>query len=403
MLLHVPTIFVALFLSCALFVTALTFTRPLLGAGDELRLWVRSSWLLLASFIALFSRTFLPEWIAVLFGNGMVITSLYLMTRALHRFVLGQEPPRWHRGVMVAGWTATALVLGLPLSTRTIVISGMIAVQLASMIWLLAAHGWQRETSLRTVTVLLTLTCAALLIRLMNAVLHPEDFTGYFQTSLGNGITYLASFLFPLGAGYGFVLANLERTANRLDALAAHDSMTGCLNRGAFDTLLHHALERARRDAAPASLIVLDLDNFKQINDVHGHPTGDAVLSAFAQALRARLRSADAFGRLGGDEFAVLLVDTDIHRAQAVAEVLRTTAEALEISTPDGDSLRITVSMGVSTATPEQPVSAQTLHAQADKLLYAAKQAGRNRAMRISDTEAAPARESAGHGSLATG
>jgi diguanylate cyclase (GGDEF)-like protein len=245
--------------------------------------------------------------------------------------------------------------------------------------------------------VTLFLTMLALLLRVANAVLHPEDYAGYFQTSLGNGATYLASFLFPLGAGYGFVLANLERTAHRLDALAMHDGMTGCLNRGAFNTLMTNALQRARRDATPASLIVLDLDNFKHINDTHGHPTGDAVLIAFAHSLRERLRAADAFGRLGGDEFAVLLTETDAARALSMAEVLRTTAESLEIPTPEGEHLHITVSIGVATTTPGSLTTVEALHAEADKSLYAAKQGGRNQAVRLGAVPTAPSAVHASH------
>ena len=400
MLLHVPTIFVALFFSFALFVTALTFTRQLLGTGAELRLWVRSVWLLLASFVALFSRTFMPEWFAVLLGNGLVFASLYLMSQALHRFVLAQDAPRWHRSLVVLGWLGTAAVMSMPLPVRTVVISSLIVLQLSPMVWLMLTRGWHAETALRTVGVTLALTMLALLLRVANALLHAEDYAGYFQTSLGNGVTYLASFLFPLGAGYGFVLANLERTTHRLDALATHDSMTGCLNRGAFDTLMGNALQRARRDGHATSLVVLDLDNFKQINDTRGHPVGDAALTAFAHTLRERLRAADAFGRLGGDEFAVLLTDTGAGQALRMAELLRSAAEALEITLPSGERLRITVSIGVATATPESPLTSEALHAEADRSLYAAKRGGRNQAVRLDDGPAQPA---AGTDALATG
>ncbi len=400
MLLHVPTIFVALFFSFALFVAALTLTRPLLGTSAELRLWVRSVWLLLASFAALASRTFMPEWFAVLFGNGLIFASLSLMNTALHRFVLAQDAPRWQRGLTVIGWVGTAAVMTQPLPVRTVVITSLIAAQAAPMVWLMLTRGWHAETALRTVGITLALTMLALLLRVANAAMHPEDYVGYFQTSLGNGVTYLASFLFPLGAGYGFVLANLERTARRLDALAMHDSMTGCLNRGAFDTVMNNTLQHVQRHGAPASLIVLDLDNFKHINDTRGHPAGDAVLTAFAHALRERLRATDAFARLGGDEFAVLLTDTDPTRALSMAEVLRSTAEALEIPTPDGDRLHITVSIGVATATPESLTTVQALHAAADKSLYAAKQGGRNQAVRLGS---GPAQPTVGTGTLVTG
>lgn len=375
MQLHVPTIFAALFSSFTLFVLALSFTRPTMGSGAELRLWVRSTWLLLAAFIALGSRAFLPEWLSVLAGNGLICASLFLMSQALHRFVLGHDAPRWHLALMFAGWAAIALVLGLPLRVRTLVISLFYVAQLLPMVWLIATRAWQAEAPLRTVAVTLGFTVVALLVRVGNALVRPEDFNGFFQTSLGNGLTYLASFLLPLGAGFGFVLANLERTARRLDALAAHDSMTGCLNRGAFDAVMANTLERARRTASPVSLMVLDLDDFKHINDTHGHPAGDAVLSAFAQAVRSRLRAADAFGRLGGDEFGVLLVDTDAAGARHVAETVRAAVESLDIALPGGEPVRVSASLGLATATGHTPLG--QLYAEADRALYAYKQGRR--------------------------
>jgi diguanylate cyclase (GGDEF)-like protein len=378
MSLHVPTMFVALLLAFALFSVALTFARPFLRDRAELRLWGWGTWILVAGFVVLSSRAFLPEWIAVLCGNGLVFVGLFLFSRALHRFVLQQDAPRWQAGLMIASWACTALILSWPLYLRTSIISTLVAAQLTPLVWLLARQGWHAEASLRTVAVTLGLTVVALVVRAAHAQLRPDEYSGFFQASLGNGLTYLASFLFPLGAGFGFVLANLERVAHRLHESATHDSLTGCESRGVFDTVLPHVLERARREAAAVSLVIIDLDNFKQINDVHGHQAGDGVLRAFARAVRARLRAADVFARLGGEEFGVILPGTDAAGAMRVAEDLRTTVQALEIPVPDGGRLRVTISLGVSAAAVDRALTPEDLFAQADSALYEAKRGGRN-------------------------
>lgn len=386
MLLHVPTIFVALFFAFTLFVSALTFARPFLVDRAELRLWAWSTWMLLAGFIALMLRAVWPEWTSVLLGNGLMFASLFMISQALHRFVLHRSAPRWHAGLLVAGWACTALVLGSPLALRTAVISALYAAQLVPVVWLIVTRGWHAEASLRTVAVTLGLTAVALLCRVGHALIHPDEYLNYFQTSLGNSLTYLGAFLFPLGAGFGFVLANLERVAHRLGDLASHDAMTGCLNRGAFDATLGHAVERARRAGQSISLLLIDLDDFKAINDARGHQAGDAALRAFADALRRRLRAADVFGRLGGDEFGVLLTDTDTAGTESVAEALRTNVEALQVPTPDGASLRLTISIGVSTASADRGSTLESLYADADRSLYRAKRGGRNQVGRAPET-----------------
>jgi len=169
--------------------------------------------------------------------------------------------------------------------------------------------------------------------------------------------------------------------AQRLHDTATRDSLTGCASRSVFDTMFPHAIESARREAAALSLVVIDLDNFKQINDVHGHQTGDAVLRDFAQAVRVRLRAADVFARLGGEEFGVILPGTDAAGAMHVAEDLRATVQALEIPLPQGGPLRVTVSLGVSSAAVDRTLTPDDLFAQADSALYEAKRGGRNRAV----------------------
>jgi diguanylate cyclase (GGDEF)-like protein len=256
-------------------------------------------------------------------------------------------------------------------------VSLLLAAQLLAMVALIVRRGWRLEPSLRAVAVTLALGMASLLLRAVDAALHPADYQGFFQASLGNGLTYLASYLFPLGAG--FVLANLERSTLRLQQQAMHDSLTGCVNRGTFDLLLAHACERARREGAALSMLMLDLDEFKAVNDRHGHPGGDEVLRAFAAAVRARLRGSDVFGRLGGEEFALVLPATEAVGAMRLAEDLRAAVERLAITLASGATVQVTVSLGVATAAPGAGAQPEALHARADEALYAAKHAGRNR------------------------
>jgi diguanylate cyclase (GGDEF)-like protein len=127
------------------------------------------------------------------------------------------------------------------------------------------------------------------------------------------------------------------------------------------------------------SFVLLDLDHFKQVNDAHGHRTGDAVLCAFAAAVRARLRASDVFGRTGGEEFGLVLPRTDAAGARWLVEAIRREIEALEVPGEQGQAVKITVSAGVAVAGPQARLSGDRLYGQADQSLYEAKRAGRNR------------------------
>lgn len=162
-----------------------------------------------------------------------------------------------------------------------------------------------------------------------------------------------------------------------LEFQANHDDLTGLLNRGAIMQALEQAVERARRSGRPLQVGLLDLDHFKQINDTHGHPAGDAVLREAAGRIESTLRAGDLVGRYGGEEFLVL-VNGDIAEAPAFCERLR---GAIADQTFDSGevALRVTVSGGfVPVAGPEAGDVAEILAA-ADQLLYTAKAAGRNR------------------------
>ncbi len=158
---------------------------------------------------------------------------------------------------------------------------------------------------------------------------------------------------------------------------AAHDALTGLANRRAALDRLGSEVARARRSGTPLSVLMLDLDRFKVVNDTWGHAAGDLVLVETAGILRGELRGEDLGVRFGGEEFLAILPGTDVAAARHVAERIRRRTAESRVETGDGDAIRITISIGVATL--EGPEAPSTLVARADAALYRAKQGGRNR------------------------
>ncbi|MFH1499585.1 MAG: GGDEF domain-containing response regulator [Verrucomicrobiota bacterium] len=171
----------------------------------------------------------------------------------------------------------------------------------------------------------------------------------------------------------------LGETLAELRRLATHDALTGLHNRREFDRRLVEEVARARRFGRPLSLVLLDLDRFKSINDTHGHPAGDAVLVEVARRLSADVRRTDRLARHGGEEFALLLVETAQDAALAQARRLLTLIAEAPVVLPDGGTLTVTASAGVAGLTADG--DELSLVRAADEALYRAKAAGRGRAL----------------------
>jgi diguanylate cyclase (GGDEF)-like protein/PAS domain S-box-containing protein len=163
----------------------------------------------------------------------------------------------------------------------------------------------------------------------------------------------------------------------KLHHKATHDDLTGLLNRSEMTALLQKNMARAQRYEEPYSLMLVDLDRFKIINDNYGHTSGDRVLVAFAELARKYARDSDPIGRWGGEEFIFLLPNTDSFHASNIAERLRAAAEQMHL-TIDGQQISFTISIGVSSY-PEDANNLEELLSIADGALYEAKRAGRNR------------------------
>ena len=158
---------------------------------------------------------------------------------------------------------------------------------------------------------------------------------------------------------------------------AITDDLTGLVNRRRFIEALEAEVERARTFASPLTIVLADLDNFKQVNDEFGHHGGDVVLRAFADLIRSHVRDVDVSGRIGGEEFAILLPETDGAGASRVAERMRRSLNEVSIPLSDGASIHVAASFGVAALAPEQ--SGDDLLRAADAALYRAKDEGKNR------------------------
>lgn len=177
-----------------------------------------------------------------------------------------------------------------------------------------------------------------------------------------------------------------KRLEEGLQSLATTDPLTGVANRRHFFEMARMEMHRVQRSKNPPAILMIDLDNFKDLNDTHGHAAGDRILMRFAHECQASLRESDIFGRLGGEEFAVLLPETTLSRAGQIAERLRQACAASRESdseTPTVDdsgprAVSCTASIGVARVLATETSVEPAIH-RADLALYSAKAAGRNR------------------------
>jgi diguanylate cyclase (GGDEF)-like protein len=186
------------------------------------------------------------------------------------------------------------------------------------------------------------------------------------------------------GAAVSVENVDLHETVQRQ---AVTDELTGLFNHRRFQEVVAAEVERARRYHQEMGLIMLDIDNFKQVNDTYGHIQGDTVLREVARVLRHSSREIDEPARYGGEEMAVALPQTDLEGAYRFAERVRRRIEALELPLADGGTLRVTASFGVASLHTAPSADKDALVAAADSALYQAKRAGKNQTVRATTAQ----------------
>lgn len=323
-----------------------------------------------------------PAWMT----HGLMLTTLlgYLLAaRGVDQFV--NEKPRHDRFTLGTAAVALALLLALPTDggfdrTRLVTLSLAKALLLFGgpvlvVKQLKAAIGWVG------VAVALLPSAAYSLQGLVVAV-----YFGFLSSPVANLNAQMLNtpgkvIAALVAAGlfnFSFLFMLLSRLVAQLRHHATHDALTGVMNRHGLDAVLARHWRRQRHgQRSGLSVVLIDVDHFKRVNDEHGHPTGDEVLRRIAGVLVASVRPADLVARLGGEEFVVVLPDASASQAQDVAERMRSAVQEAELDL-NGSRVRVTVSGGVAEWQHEDQHVGDLL-ARADLALYAAKGSGRNR------------------------
>ncbi|TFW35698.1 GGDEF domain-containing protein [Massilia horti] len=238
------------------------------------------------------------------------------------------------------------------------------------------AHSWRAASILqRFLALAIALLALALAARGVLLMPLPEG-RGWLSFALLRQISLASLYVLSLLSAFGSLLLARERLQQELARMQVIDPLTDVANRRGFLNALAPWMALARRPGHATALVLLDLDNFKRVNDSYGHPAGDVVLRQLAEVCRRQLRDSDQLGRLTGVEFAILLPRTGLEEAALVAERVRAALESTAVKT--GRALvKLTASFGVTTIRADD--STVTLFQRADQALQAAKQAGRNR------------------------
>ena len=325
------------------------------------------------------SRPALPPIVTHVIANMLIVGGQTFATFALGRFIGRRVPPTFVVGVpiMVGILIASFLYIEDRQDVRIAVYAAGIALATgtAAVLLLDVPPGPLRITHWPLGG--LYLAQAALVSARGVWVLVEGPSESLFENNRMQELWFSQAVIFVNAAFIGLVLVITQRPRLELDRQASYDLLTGAMSRNAFERAAEAEWSRASRHDLPVSILILDLDRFKALNDTHGHEAGDAWLRLFAETVHPLLRLEDLFCRYGGEEFVVLLPQTEIEAASQAAERIRRAIEGLRLD-HNGVEVTATVSIGVSAWTGVHP-SLKSAIATADRALYRAKAAGRNR------------------------
>lgn len=346
---------------------------------DGMEKWAAALFLETLVWIVGDSRGTFSDVVTIVLANGLKAASHAMVLAALYEFQQ-RRAPNWQYFAPVAATLVMAFILVDDIRGRFIWGSLIFIFQL-----LLIARALLSDQAARTGRswrLLLGGVVILMLVMVLRALVALTGHSEFAQATNGLApqpvqiITFVAIMAASLLGSIGFVLMVKERSDRDIMQLAMTDYLTQIPNRRALMERAEQAL--ARRSGAPLALMMIDVDHFKLINDIHGHPTGDEVLSKVADLLSERLRGYDLLGRYGGEEFCAVAPDTDMAGALKLAESLRESIASTSFDSKKG-KLPVTVSIGISICPVNAARELKELLAEADVALYTAKQTGRNK------------------------
>jgi diguanylate cyclase (GGDEF)-like protein len=360
---------------------AVSSTQPDAYRGT-MRWWVVGA----LSYALGFVLTGMRDWIwigwSAVLGNGLIAVGMACFAIALRRFF---GLPEWRKRLLLivpplAMVVSTVLVFVVPADDIRLGLISMLLASLAGVcVQSIYGHALPRTLSQHIIGFYFLLGLATLMARSVATLLLRLPQHGIFEVTPLTLSVYVVGGLMPVVGTIAFLLMCTERSQREIERTARIDHLTGIYNRGAIEGLAGRMIASSLRHGTPMSLMVVDIDHFKRINDELGHAAGDKALLATVQMMQALVRACDLLGRLGGEEFVVLMPDTDAVQARRAAERMRTEVEQTPV-TFFGTFRSLTVSIGVSEYRVEDGGFDRLLQ-RADRALYEAKHSGRNRVL----------------------
>ena len=380
-MLNVPTLWTAFilnFLALGLIWAYILHSYPSFEAA---RFWTGSAFAAVLAGLLGVAATITGSLVPLVFGGTSAVLASCLLAMGVRRFY--SEPLRWRLTGAIVAWAfagLSAFVFGYSSSTaRILVYSVALILPLALVLKLLLQKRDGRiDAGARlagcTATVIVAISALRAASKLSQA---GGDFT-FLHFNAQQSVMVLALIFLTMVCNFGFLLMAMDRLRNEVADLALMDDLTGVANRRQLLQRLAEECARSERSNQPFALLVIDIDNFKTINDTHGHAAGDACLQHFTLMAQTRLRAGDLLARTGGDEFCIMLPASTVREAALIArrivEVCRDDAAGCT-----GNEVPLSVSIGVAQWSREISAFPDRLIAAADHALYVAKKEGRDR------------------------
>jgi diguanylate cyclase (GGDEF)-like protein len=365
-------IFLAGFFSLPMSIALLFLRRIYPPSIRGIREWAAGPLACFAATLLFAAYGKIPDFMSIVGGNAMALFGALVLYFGSQRF-FGEKPHyRTWICVVLALMLLVASTLQSPSSYvgRLVLVNSLLAVIFLRHAMLLARqHSGNIFTRLTAMTLL---TLAVIAVLRAGTTMAGVGITGVFDPKAAQVLYVMGFSMGLLLVSVGTVLMSSERMRAEFEQLATHDPLTGAMSRRAMIAACEQELLRSSRNGQPMTLMMLDLDHFKSVNDTHGHLVGDQVLSDFVGRATSQLRRPDCVGRFGGEEFIVLLPETALEEAVTVAQrVLDMPQNSLGLP-------NCTVSIGLATLLSEGD-TVDVLLARADAALYCAKARGRNR------------------------
>jgi diguanylate cyclase (GGDEF)-like protein len=377
--LHIPTLSLAVVLVSATLALVVGLVAEK-GQRDGMYLWAAGLWAHTLAYSLFGLRGLVDDSLSVVLGNTLLSVSLALLSESLCEFH-ACKPRRlmlWSP-VVVAFLAFGLLVHSLP--ARMIIGPLIFSAQIVMML-LIQARARARTVGRgkHFVCIAMAALLPLLLARLVASLQRDDALADFGAPSLVLALTFMLALASALLATLGFVLMSKERADHHTRQMAMFDELTGLASRRSTLQALAQQVAAARRSGQPLTVLMLDIDHFKEVNDEYGHQAGDTALKHVAQTFRSRFRRQDLLGRFGGEEFlAVLPATAAAEGGLSLAETVRAAVAGAPVPGVGEGGLPLTVSIGVAEIAPHAAGDTEAVVRAADLAMYRAKVAGRNR------------------------